>query len=212
MPAAPLRIIIADDCDHFRNGMALFLSREGIEVAATVANGAELLETLKQVSIDVVLLDIRMPVMGGIEACRQVKALYPETGIIASSIYETCQPDIKEILKAGANAFLSKNASLDKFRQYIYGVAAGDSYYSEVCRPVVNELFAGEEKLPEFTERERQLVQYIYDGLSSRQIGATLHLSPFTVDKLREKLFKKCGVKSKEELIKYAMKHGLVKW
>ena len=207
-----LHIIIADDCDSYRNGIALDIACDTIEVVAQVANGLEVLEKLKQIKVDVVLLDIRMPLMGGIETCRHVKAQYSGIGVIGLSMYDPYHPDVQEMLKAGADAFLTKNDSHEKFLRCIHSVANGDRYYSGGCGPVVDNLFAGNSLLPQLNERELQLLQHICDDLSSVAIGAIMHLSPFTVDKQREALMKKCGVKNKLKLVKFALKNKLVKW
>ena len=204
--------MIADNCDAYRNGLAFVLNSPNIEVVAIVPGGQEALEKLKHITADVVLLDIRMPGMDGVETCKQVKGLHPTIGIIAMSMYDACHPDVKEILKAGADAFLTKDADQDKILRHIHSVAIGDRCYDKDCLPVVDSLINGEqEEVPELDEEEMQVLQHICNNLTSKQIGRIMHLSPLTVDKRRENLLKKFKVESKMALMKKAMKLGLAK-
>jgi two-component system NarL family response regulator len=209
MPGA-ITIIIADDCDAYRKAFAHLLGSGQLQVAATVGNGAELIEATKQYLPDLVFIDIRMPVMDGIAACRELQNLFPSIGKIALTMYDHYYPDVQQMLQAGARGFLTKDAGVDEMIRCIKTVYSGGTYYCGSCRPIVNALLKGE-AAHHLADHEMELLRLIGEELNSEDIAARLHKSVHTIGAWRQELLLKCGAKNVAGLIKFGIKHGIIK-
>lgn len=205
-------MIIADDHIIFRKGLATILNEiPNIKVVAETSNGHELLDVLKTKSADVILMDIKMPGMDGIEATRKVKSKFPETQIIALTMHEEIGY-FNKMIEAGASGFLLKNTNKDQLEQAIYAVFTGDKYFAEefaitVNKPTPSQGFVN----VNLSQREKEILDYICKGFSNAEIAKFLGLSQRTIDGHRSRLFEKTGAKNAPNLVLFAIKNGLVK-
>lgn len=206
-----ISVIIADDHIIFRKGLATILNEiPNIKVVAETSNGNELLDVLKTTNADVILMDIRMPGMDGIEATRKVKSKYPDTRIIALTMHEEIGY-FNKMIEAGASGFLLKNTNKDQLEEAIYAVFAGDNYFAEefvisVNKPTPAQGVANIVLSP----REKEILEFICKGFSNSEIAKTLGLSQRTIDGHRSRLFEKTGAKNAPHLVLFAVKNGFV--
>lgn len=202
-----IRIVIADDHQLFIDGLKSILSQEiGIQVIGEANNGLELIRLLNQTSApDLILTDIRMPVMDGIQACREITAKYPGIPVMALSMYD--QPsDIAEMVDAGAKGYLLKNADKEQMIRAIYSLHKFRHYFSpELTRIVAKHKTSAEQKSLPLTRREKEILNSIAKGRTSLQIAQELHISKLTVDTHRKNMLKKLGISTTAGLIKYAL-------
>jgi DNA-binding NarL/FixJ family response regulator len=176
------------------------------------ANGIEFLKLLEKITPDVVLMDIDMPLMDGVEATKRALMLNPGLKIVALSMYGDDEYYIK-MIEAGARGFILKNSDIEVVEDAIEQVMAGQNYFSsEIMANLVlnlNKKKTGEVK-NELTERESEILYHICKGLSNQEIADTLFLSKRTVDKHRENILSKTNVKNTAGLVMYAIKHGII--
>lgn len=207
-----ISVIIADDHIIFRKGLATILNEiASIKVVAETSNGHELLNVLKTKSTDVILMDIKMSGMDGIEATRKVKYKYPDTQIIALTMHEEIGY-FNKMIEAGARGFLLKNTNKDQLEKAINAVFAGDNYFAEefvisVNKPTPSQKVAN----ISLSEREKEILDYICKGFSNSEIAKSLGLSQRTIDGHRSRLFEKTGAKNAPNLVLFAVKNGFVK-
>lgn len=196
------RIVIADDHRMVRKAWELLLApNKDYKVVGNASNGVEVLDLLQETRVDVVLMDLDMPVMNGITATDKIKAEYPWVKVIAL----TMQKDstyIKKFLAAGASAFITKNASEDELMNALEEVMAGQQYLSEEVTEVLNNSNPEQEDSKQSFEqqlsaREKEIVGMIAKGNTTNQIADTLSLSAKTVESHRRNIFKKLGVKKR---------------
>ncbi|MFH0924972.1 MAG: response regulator transcription factor [bacterium] len=214
-----ITVCIADDHAILRHGVQALIKQENnIEMIWEAANGHEVLELIQNKSPDVLILDIAMPKLNGIEVTKRVKKISPKTKIIILTMYDTHEY-IYELLSCGISGYLLKEAVAKDLISAIRAVYKGDFYLSpSISRQVVNgylELKQGEEirlKLVKnnLTEREREILQLIAEGYSSREIASLLKSSIKTIDTHRNNLMKKLDIHRKSELIKYAIREGII--
>ena len=201
-----IRILIADDHQLFIDGLKSILRQEiGIQVIGEAGNGLELLKLLARTEPDVILTDIRMPVMDGITACKEIKNKFPNLPILALSMYD--QPsDIVEMLEAGANGYLIKNADKDQMIRAIYAIYKHKKFFSPELTQLIDSYRSTQKKgPPKLTRREREILDLIAKGRTSMQISQELHISKLTVDTHRKNMLKKLGISTTTGLIKYAL-------
>jgi DNA-binding NarL/FixJ family response regulator len=208
-----ITVILVDDHQLFREGLKLMLNLNSkIGVIHQAANGIEFLELLEKVTPDVVLMDIDMPLMDGVEATKQALLSDPKLRIIALSMYGDDEYYIK-MIEAGARGFILKNSDIEVVEEAISTVMAGQNYFSsEVMANLVMHLNKKKtaEAKTELTERESEILYHICKGLSNQEIADTLFLSKRTVDKHRENILSKTNVKNTAGLVMYAIKHGII--
>ena len=204
--AKEVRIVVADDHKMVRKAWELLLSeKKEYKVVGQAANGVEVLQVLEAVRADVVLMDLDMPVMNGIEAADRIKNCFPWVKVIAL----TMQKDsayIKRFFAAGAHGFITKNASDGELLEAIEEVLAGRRYLSKEVSEVLsnNLLESGSIKKDDFhglSEREVEIVKLISSGNTTNQIADSLHLSVKTVESHRRNIFKKLQVKNVAQLL-----------
>lgn len=208
MPA--ITIIIADDHTLWRNTLSNALTTAGMQVVATTGTGNGLIELCKQHLPDIVIIDIRMQGMSGIEACRELSALFPNMGKIAITYHDACHPDLYEMSLAGAAGFLSKLADQEEIIRCVQTVHNGGTYCDASCRPALKEKFEKEFTKHGLTEKEVQLLCLIDEEKTTEEIAAIMHQSPRTIEKWRVDLNKKCEVKSVVGLIKFGVRCGVI--
>lgn len=214
MPARSIRLCIVDDHEIFRTGLKTVLGRvKHFDIVAEAPNGNEFLQLLKDTEIDVVLMDIQMPVMNGIEATEEALKLKPSIKVIALTMFGE-DDYIQSMLDAGAKGFLLKNASKETLERAIETVFNGGSYFSEE----LFDYFARQltrEKQPEpetiqLTRREREVLQLLCEGLSNKEIAEALCISERTVLGHKTNLMIKTNTKNSISLMAYAIKNKLV--
>lgn len=211
-----IKVIIADDHEIFRDGLRLMLQKQpDIDLLAEAEDGKELIEQIKQLQPDVVITDVKMPRMDGVAAARHISEHYPTIGIIALTMFD--EDDlIVDMLEAGARGYLLKNADKNEMVDAVKSVYNNEPYY---CRHTSNKLaqmvarskfnpFKHEVK-PVFSDREKEMIVYICDGLTNKEIGEKVFLSVRTVEGLRMKLLEKMNVKNTAGIIIYAIKNNL---
>ncbi|HPR33106.1 MAG TPA: response regulator transcription factor [Prolixibacteraceae bacterium] len=209
-----ISLMLVDDHQLFREGLKLLLQDNPfIENIYQAANGKEFLKLVETVLPDVVLMDIDMPEMDGIEATRQALKNRPELKIIALSMFGEEEYYLK-MIEAGAMGFILKNSDIEVVEKAIRNVVAGQNYFSSdmIANLVVhfNQKKTDESK-NELTERESEILYHICKGMSNQEIADALFLSKRTVDKHRENILFKTNAKNTAQLVMYAIKNGIVK-
>ncbi len=211
-----IKLVMADDHEIFRDGFQLIVSRaENIDLIAQAANGKELVQVVDELHPDVVITDIKMPQMDGIEATRLLTGKYPGLGVIGLSMHD--EDDlIMEMLEAGAKGYLLKNADKEEVLEAIQTVFAGDPYYCRSTNAKLARLIAKTRyqtykrvKKPEFNEREVEIIQLICQEFTNREIGEKLFMSVRTVEGYRLKILEKMDVKNTVGLVIYAIQNGI---
>jgi DNA-binding NarL/FixJ family response regulator len=209
-----LRVIVADDHKIFRVGMVSTLkSIKSIQYICQAQNGQEVLDILKKEPIDIIFMDIKMPVMNGIEATKELMKEYPQIKVIAVSMFDD-QEFVTEMLGNGAAAYLLKNTDRDEIQEAINTVLRGEQYYSrDVSESLFRQLLQ-KSKTPQFedgtypiTEREKEILILICKEFSNREIAEQLFISSRTVEGHRNRLLHKTNSKNTAGLVAYAMKH-----
>ena len=213
------RIVLADDHALFRNGLKVLLSDfKGLSIAGEASNGKELISILETTTADIILLDISMPEMNGIEAAAIIMKEYPNTHIITLSMFGEEDYYFK-MVSLGVKGFLLKNSTIDEVVLAIKNVREGGSYFSnELLSSLVYSLQyavtaqqkANEDDENELSIREKEVLFQICKGLSNVEIGDKLYISKRTVDKHRSNILAKTACKNTANLVVYAIKNGLV--
>lgn len=213
------RMVICDDHAIFREGMKNVLNANpALEVVGEAANGLQALDTVKRLKPDLVIMDIAMPEMSGIDATREITTLLPATRVIILSMHSR-KTFIMESLKAGARGYVLKDSAGEKLLDAVEAVLRGESYLdSPVAAHIVDEFVKLPEKaapegeeLPErLSERERQILRLIVEGNPNKEIAEKLFISPKTVENHRTRIMSKLGRHDVIGLIKYAFATGLV--
>ena len=219
-PAAgePITVIIADDQRIVRDGLVTILgAMDGVRVAGAAADGAEAVALAARHDADVVLMDLRMPGMDGVEATRALRAASPSTAVVVLTTY-TDDDSILAALEAGAAGYLTKNASAADIRRAIEAAATGhamlDSRAAARLVHAASRYARGQDAqggpLPDgLTEREAQVLALIAQGLSNTEIAATLYISRSTVKTHINQIFAKTGSRDRPQAIVYAHQHGI---
>jgi two-component system nitrate/nitrite response regulator NarL len=204
-----VKIILVDDHKLFLNGLESILKNElGIDVIGIATNGLELLELMERHSPQIILTDIRMPIMDGIAITKLFQKKYPRTSIIALSMFDQ-EDDVVEMLDAGAKGYVIKNAEKEELVEAIHTVSKGSHYFSPKFKGIHEKWTAMERQTKDLklTRRERQILALLTRGKTSQQMAQELNLSRFTIDTHRKNIHKKLGIKSNLILAKEASKY-----
>ncbi len=210
-----IRVLLVDDHALFREGVcALLHGCEDVEIVGQATDGAEAIEKVHQLAPHVVLMDLAMPVMGGIEATRRIQKDRPGTKILALTQYEDSEY-ILSMLKAGAKGYIAKTATASELASAIRTIYRGDSFlYPSAATTLIEEYLmraAGEESEYErLSDREREILQLVAEGRTNREIADRLYISVKTVLRHRTNIMEKLGFHNRTELIKYAISKGLI--
>ena len=213
-----IKILIVDDHELIIKGIGVMLnSVNNLEIIGEAINGQEAITNCREVPPDVVFMDISMPVLSGIEACRQIVHQHPDVKVIALSQHEDGEY-VYQMLKAGGSGYMLKNSSKEEFLEAIRSVMAGEKYFSHrISEIMISDLVNrreietdAEKSLNHITRREKEIIRLIADELSNQEIGEKLHISLRTVETHRRNIMQKLDVKSVVSLIKYAVKHKII--
>ena len=211
-----MKILIADDHGIVRQGLkSLLETRLNLEVVGEAEDGMAAVKMVKALQPDVVIMDITMPQLNGVEATRMIHQEFPNVKIVAFSMHPE-KHIVKEILEAGASAYVLKSYLFDEISRALEAVCADQRYLSPRITDVVVEDYVRQpeaggkaEGLPRLTARDRQIIQMLAEGKSVKQIALALHISPKTADASRRKILQKLGVTSIADLVKYAVREGI---
>jgi DNA-binding NarL/FixJ family response regulator len=206
-------ILLADDHAVVRDGLRAIIEREAdLEVVATVANGRDAVRETQRLAPAIVLMDIAMPELGGIEAAAQIRERCPQTRIIMLSMHATAE-HVFHALEAGVRGYVVKESAGSEVLLAIRSVQAGGRYFSERIAAIVVEGYVrqhrGVSPLDSLSRRERQILQAVVEGGSSADIARTFNLSRKTVETYRSRVMAKLGVGDFAALIRFAIQHGM---
>lgn len=210
-----IRIILADDHTVVRAGLKSLLDQETtMEVIAEASDGREVLELVRQHEPDMVIMDVAMPELNGVDATRQLRADYPEIKVLALSMHSD-KRFVLTMLKAGASGYLLKNCATRELTQAIQTIITNRQYISpDIANVVIEELSrdpaqAAETPAANLTRREREVLQLLAEGNSVKAIATQLHVSNSTVETHRRQIMEKLDLHNLAELTKYAIREGL---
>ena len=208
-----IKVLLADDHAVVRDGLrALLEAQSGIEVVADVANGREAVREAQKLRPDVVVMDIAMPDVNGIEATLQIQELVPSARILILSMHSTTE-HIFRALQAGARGYLLKDSAGAEVAEAVRAVHAGRRYLSQkIAATMIDDYIAERHRtspLDSLSRRERQILQLIAEGKTSAEVGAMLFLSPKTVDTYRSRMMHKLGIGDLPNLVKFAIQNGI---
>ena len=214
MADKPIRVVVADDHSLFRDGITSLLEAAGFDVVDQGNDGQEALEAVRKTHPDLVLLDISMPKMNGLEALHLIKAEFPETRVVILTVSED-DDDLFTSIRAGADGFLHKDLDASEFLEMLAGLERGEA---AITRKTAARLMSGFQQLTEQTEnvdaltkREIQLLYWMVEGYSNREIAKELFISENTVKYHIRNIFQKLEVQNRTEAVAYALREGLIR-
>ncbi len=223
----PISLMLVDDHDVVRTGLRSFLSnREDMRVVAEARNGEEALQLASEIKPDLLIMDISMPGMDGLEATRRLKTVCPESLVLALTVHEDKQ-FFMEMLAAGATGYITKRAAADELVIAIRSVAEGQVYLQPALARWLLEDYQRLAKQEEshakpaergesmvgldiLSPREREVLEMVGQGFNNQEIGERLGLSPKTIARHRERIMHKLNMHSRTELVKFAIRTGLI--
>jgi DNA-binding NarL/FixJ family response regulator len=212
-----ITVLVAEDHTIVRKGICSLLEAKAeIEVVGEAEDGREAVEKVETLRPDVVLMDITMPRLNGLEATRQIKRLYPQVKILALTMY-TNEEYIQQILQAGASGYVVKQAAPAELISAIQAVYRGDSFLSpSISKTLIDEyLKHADQTVPveqtKLTDREREVLQLLAEGNSNRDIAQKLNISIKTAGVHRTNLMEKLGMHNLTDLVKYALRKGIIR-
>ena len=211
--ASKIRVMVVDDHDLVRHGFSsLLAAQDGIEVVAQAGSGEQAIEECRSgKAIDVILMDVNMPEIGGIEATRRISKQWPDIGIIIITVHGN-GPLPRKLLKAGARGYLTKGNNVSEMVEAIHKVYSGFSYIAQdIAQQLALSMLPGEDSIiDDLSSRELQILMMIARGHKTNEISEAYHLSPKTVSTYRKRLHEKLGVSTDVEMLRLAIKHGIV--
>jgi DNA-binding NarL/FixJ family response regulator len=212
MQSKRTRILLADDHAVVRHGFRRILdAQEDMEVVGEVSNGREAVEQSATIQPDVVIMDVTMPQLNGIEATRRIAEQLPRTRILALSMHRD-SVYVREILRAGARGYLLKDSSEADLIAAVRAVAQGEGYLS----PAVSEAVLSDYRkhvtnpVDLLTSREREVLQLVAEGKTNKEVANSLNLSVYTVEAHRGKIMEKLNLHSASEMVRFAIRNGMI--
>jgi DNA-binding NarL/FixJ family response regulator len=203
-------IILADDHAMLREGIRKIIERiEGAHISGEVNDGLELLELLKKSSPNLVILDISMPNLRGLEAIREIKKTYPQVKILVLTMHKK-KEFLRQALRDGADGFLLKEDAGSELIRAVQTVRNGRKYLSPLLSSVLTSLAVEEEKTEVLTIREREVLKLLAEGKRTKEIAAALYISPHTVRRHRSNIMEKLDIKNLADLVKYAISQSYI--
>jgi DNA-binding NarL/FixJ family response regulator len=210
----PISVIVVDDHAVMRQGLRALLAVSGdITVIGEAQTGREALARVAELAPDVVIMDITMPELNGIEATRAIRAKWPRTEVVILSMHADAEY-LFRAFQAGANGYLLKESAVDEIISAVRAVCGGRRYIGHgISLEGAPESFVEARRSPldSLSVREREVLQLVVEGHSSAAIAEAIHLSPKTVESYRSRLTKKLGVRDFAALVKFAVQHGLTR-
>jgi len=207
-----IRILLADDHALVRHGFRMILAAQpDMEIAGEAGNGREAVELAASLRPDVVVMDVTMPELNGIEATRRLTADNPHIRVVALSMHKD-SVYVREILRAGARGYLLKDSVADDLVAAVRAVAGGEGYLSPAISNAVLDDYRKHvtNAIDLLSSREREVLQMLAEGKTNKEIAVTLNLSVYTVDAHRGRIMEKLNVHSINELVRFAVRNGLV--
>jgi two-component system, NarL family, response regulator NreC len=211
-----ISIFLADDHPVVRRGMrALLEAQPDFSIVGEASDGLETVRLVERVKPEVLVLDLMMPGLSGLEALRIVRERTPETGVVVLSMYSN-NAFIAEALKIGANGYVLKGCTEENLVRAVREVAAGRRFLSPPVTEIAIDAYIKQAKAEPFdphetlTPREREVLQLVAEGKSSPEIATRLHISHRTVENHRANLMRKLGLQNQAELVLHALRHGLI--
>lgn len=207
-----IRVLLADDHTIVRQGLKLILAAQpDFEVVGEAANGREAAELAEKLKPDIVLMDVQMPDLNGIEATRRMVAANSRIRVLVLSMHKEALY-VREVLKAGARGYILKDAIDTELLSAMRSVARGDGYISPAVSGALLTDYREQSSNPldTLSTREREVLQLIAEGKTNKEVATKLNLSVYTVDSHRGKIMEKLNLHSAGELVRFAMKNGLV--
>jgi two-component system response regulator NreC len=212
-----IKVLIVDDHTLVRDGIrALLALVADIRVVGEAANGKQALEMVKRLAPDIVLMDLAMPIMSGLEATRRIRKRFPGTKVLALTQYED-REYIVPTIEAGARGFISKTAAFSELASAIQAVYHGGSFLSPMAAAAVVEecqqkvtLEGEKDSYQHLTDRERELLKLVAEGYTAREIADMLVISLRTVETHKTNLMRKLNIRNKADLIRFAIRKGII--
>lgn len=213
-----MRLLLVDDHEVVRSGLRMLLeSQEDIQIVGEAGTGAEALQAVERLKPEVILLDIGLPDMSGIQVMERIREIEPDIAVVALTIHEDKEYFFK-MLDAGATGYVPKRAAPDELLTAIRAAAQGQVYlYPSLATLLVKDYLVQDaearesRKLNGLTERELEVLTHVADGATNAEIGLDLSISPKTVARHRENIMAKLNLHSRTELVKYAIRKGIIK-
>ena len=210
-----ISILVADDHGIVREGLRRLLdSEQGLKVSGEARDGREVLQQVEELKPQVVVLDISMPLLGGLETLERLRTNHPEVKVILLSVHSDA-PFVQSAISLGADGYVLKNGRAAEIVTAIRAVTKGGSYFSPVvAREIVEQLRTPQDHSLEpfsvLSAREREVLHLIAEGLSAKEVAKQLEISTKTVEAHRTSLMRKLGMRKATELVRYALRHGLI--
>lgn len=206
------RILLADDHPMFRQGLKALLEREGFEVCGEAADGHEAVRLARDQSPDVAVLDVGMPLMNGLEAAREIQKRVPTTHVVLLTMYED-DAYVLEAVRTGIRGYVLKAQAAADLVAAIRAVLRGAVYLSPGISETVVNAYRTKSELPSnpLTDRERQVLQLIAEGKTTKETAQVLGLSAKTADSHRTRIMQKLDIHETAGLVRYAIRHGVIK-
>jgi two-component system response regulator NreC len=207
-----IRVLLADDHTVVRRGFALIIAREpDLEVVGEASNGRGAVELAEKLQPDVVVIDVSMPELNGIEGTRRITELCPRTRVLALSMHRDAVY-VREILRAGARGYVVKDADDDALLVAVRAVSRGEAYLSPSIADAVLTDYRRHvtDPIDLLTSREREVLQMIAEGQTNKEIANTLRLSVYTIEAHRGKIMEKLNLHNTGDIVRFAIRNGLI--
>jgi DNA-binding NarL/FixJ family response regulator len=206
--------LIADDHEIVRQGLKLLLQNEDCEVVAEFSTGREAVEGVREIRPDVAILDISMPDLNGVEATQQISKQNPETKVVVLTMHDS-EELARKVLEAGARGYVLKSDAARDLANAVKSVVKGKPFFSgKINEMLLRGYLEGSRQsspaIPELTPREREVVQLLAEGKSSKEVAAILGTSPATVETQRAKIMQKLDLHSVTDLVRYAIRNNII--
>lgn len=213
----PIRIILADDHEIFRDGFKAMIKKQpSVDIIGEAANGEELVELTRKLKPDVVVTDIKMPKMDGLQATKILSEEFPDMGIVALSMIDE-ETLIVDMMEAGAKGYLLKNAHKNEIVEAIKSVNEGSIYYCDGASAKLTRMIAKSDKIPfnkkgskpDLSQKEIDVILLICQEKTNKEIADELHLSIRTIEGYRDRIFEKIGAKNSAGVVIYAIRNRI---